>query len=84
MNNHRLIFNIKDLEFIKENYAGIYILLKSKLKFYNKEQKVWQTESKNDFQELWNRFTFEIGKATSSSGKISAKGQRLQKIWSQA
>ena len=75
-----LNFNKDDIQFIKGNYVGVYSLLKARLSKYDEEY-IWKSDNEADYRKLQNRFTYEIGEATSSDGKISNKGLHLQKIW---
>ena len=76
----KIIIAKDDLKFIQDNYAGIYQLMKRHLSNYDEKNEILELTS-SQYQELWNRFTFEIGKATNSLGKINEAGLRLQKIW---
>lgn len=79
-----LVFNNNDLEFLKEQYPGIYSILKLKLAEYDGDHQAWRSTSEDEYQELWNRFTYEIANATDSSGKINETGLRLRHMWDQA
>ena len=79
-----LVFKNDDLEFLKKRYPGIYGLLGSKLADYDGKHQVWRSSSEDEYQELWNRFTYEIANATDSSGKVSDDGLRLRHMWDQA
>lgn len=78
-----LVFKINDLEFLKNKYPGIYSLLDQKLVNDDETHKIWHDCSEDEYQELRNRFSFEIANATDSSGKVNSDGLRLQTIWNQ-
>ncbi|KRM52009.1 hypothetical protein [Ligilactobacillus araffinosus] len=79
-----LVFNNNDLEFLKKQYPGIYSVLKLKLAEHDGKHQVWRSDSEEEYQELWNRFTYETANATDSSGKINEAGLRLRHMWDQA
>lgn len=79
-----LVFKNDDLDFLKKQYPGIYGILRSKLADYDGNHQVWRNGSENEYQELWNRFTYEIANATDSSGKTNDAGLRLRHMWDQA
>ena len=79
-----LVFKNGDLDFLKKQYPGIYGILGPKLADYDGSQQVWRSGSEDEYQELWNRFTYEIANATDSTGKISEDGLRLRHMWDQA
>ncbi|WP_290033937.1 hypothetical protein [Ligilactobacillus cholophilus] len=80
---YSLIISNDDIEFLKSDFSGIYSLLSPRLSSYSKNSQVAYFENENDFQELWNRFSFEISNAVDQNGELSSSGKRLQKIWNE-